>query len=247
MKKYLFFLTVTVILLSLKVQSANIGYTFEKDTFKTSLGNLVITFTGHSSIMLEAGKQLIYVDPASKLADYSVLHKADLILITHEHTDHLDTSAIKLLTGESTKTIVSVGCNGFVNNAIVLKNGESMAFGEIKIESVPAYNIVNTGSDGVPYHPKGRGNGYIINFGGKRIYVAGDTEYIPEMANLKHIDVAFLPIGLPYNMTFQMAADAARRFMPEILYPYHFDEKNPRVLIDLLKDTPIKIRIRKMK
>ena len=89
MKKYSFLLTVTVILLSLKVQSANIGYTFEKDTFKTSLGNLVITFTGHSSIMLEAGKQLIYVDPASKLADYSVLHKADLILITHEHTEDM--------------------------------------------------------------------------------------------------------------------------------------------------------------
>ena len=246
MKKYLFFVIILLVSSSLKVHSTNLSNIFEKDTIKTNRGNLIITFTGHSSLMLEAGKQVIYVDPASKVADYSVFPKADLILITHEHTDHQDSAAIGMITGRSTKTIVSLGC-GFVNNAIVLKNGESQTFGDIKIEAVPAYNIVNTGSDGIPFHPKGRGNGYVINFGGKRIYVAGDTENIPEMTNLKHIDIAFLPLGLPYNMTFQMAADAARRFMPEILYPYHFDQKDPKVLIDLLKDTQIKVKIRKMK
>jgi len=220
---------------------------FEKDTFQTAKGNLVITFIGHASLMIEAGNRIIYIDPVTTVADYSALAKGDIILVTHQHVDHLDKVALGLITTPETKTIVSLGCKGLVDNVLVMTNGETQSFGDFKIEAVPAYNIVNKGDDGVPYHPKGNGNGYVINYGGKRIYVAGDTEHIPEMSKLKKIDIAFLPVGLPYNMTYQMSADAAKSFMPTILYPYHFDEKIPRVLADLLKDTPIKVRVRKMK
>jgi len=244
----------TIILLLIMLLLAFVGNTqnksvkaFEKDTFQTSKGNLVITFLGHASLMIEAGNRIIHIDPVSTVADYSALPKGDIILVTHQHVDHLDKVALALITTPETKTIVSLGCKGLVDHALVMINGETQSFGDFVIEAVPAYNIVNKGDDGVPYHPKGNGNGYVISYGGKRIYIAGDTEHIPEMSKLKKIDIAFLPVGLPYNMTYQMTADAARSFMPSILYPYHFDERIPHVLADLLKDTPIKVRVRKMK
>jgi L-ascorbate metabolism protein UlaG (beta-lactamase superfamily) len=220
--------------------------TFEKDTFKTAKGNLVITFIGHGTLMIEAGKTVIHVDPVSREADYSALPKGDLILITHEHGDHLDKKALALITTPQTKTFVSKSCSGQVDNAKVLMNGEVQAFGDISVKAVPAYNIVNK-RDGNPYHPKGNGNGYVISYGGKNIYIGGDTENIPEMKELKNIDIAFLPMNLPYTMTPQMTADAARSFMPAILYPYHFGDTNPQLLVDLLKDTTIKVLVRKMK
>jgi L-ascorbate metabolism protein UlaG (beta-lactamase superfamily) len=102
-------------------------------------------------------------------------------------------------------------------------------------------------SEGVPFHPKGVGNGYIVTFGGKRVYIAGDTENIPEMKNIKGIDIAFLPMNLPYTMTPEMVADAARSFKPKILYPYHFGETDTAKIVDLLKDEKeVEVRIRKM-
>jgi len=151
-----------------------------------------------------------------------------------------------LITTPQTKTFVSKSCSGQVDNAKVLMNGEVQAFGDISVKAVPAYNIVNK-RDGNPYHPKGNGNGYVISYGGKNIYIGGDTENIPEMKELKNIDIAFLPMNLPYTMTPQMTADAARSFMPAILYPYHFGDTNPQLLVDLLKDTTIKVLVRKMK
>ena len=153
--------------------------TFEKDTFKTAKGNLVITFIGHGTLMIEAGKTVIHVDPVSREADYSALPKGDLILITHEHGDHLDKKALALITTPQTKIIVSKSCSGQVDNAQVLMNGEVQAFGDISVKAVPAYNIVNK-RDGNPYHPKGNGNGYVISYGGKNIYIGGDTENIPQ-------------------------------------------------------------------
>jgi L-ascorbate metabolism protein UlaG (beta-lactamase superfamily) len=221
--------------------------TFEKDTFKTTKGDLVITFIGHGTLMIEAGKKVIHIDPVSKEADYAVLPKGDIILITHEHADHLDKKALALITRPDTKTIISKSCKGLIDNALILVNGEKKTFGDLIIEAVPAYNIVNKRPDGIAYHPKGNGNGYVINFGGKRIYIGGDTENIPEMADLKNIDIAFLPMNLPYTMTPQMVASGARSFMPRILYPYHLGDTNPQLLVDLLKDTPIEVRVRKMK
>jgi len=220
---------------------------FEKDAFTTEKGPLMITFIGHGTLMIEAGKTVIHIDPVSREADYTLLPKADLILITHEHGDHLDKKALALITQPQTKIIVSQSCKGQIDNSQVMLNGETQSFGDFKIEAVPAYNIVNKRPDGGAYHPKGNGNGYVINFGGKIIYIAGDTENIPEMAVLKYIDIAFLPMNLPYTMTPQMVANGAKSFMPAILYPYHFGETDPKLLVDLLKDTKIEVRVRKMK
>jgi len=135
-----------------------------------------------------------------------------------------------------------------VEGGLVMKNGDTKTVGGLKIEAVPAYNIVHKRETGQPFHPKGVGNGYIITFGDKRVYVAGDTENIPEMKNIKNIDVAFLPMNLPYTMTPEMAADAARMIKPRVLYPYHYGETDTSKLVALLKDTKeIEVRIRKMK
>jgi L-ascorbate metabolism protein UlaG (beta-lactamase superfamily) len=124
--------------------------------------------------------------------------------------------------------------------------GDIKTAGQIEVEAVSAYNIVNERSKGQPFHPKGVGNGYIIKMGEKKFYIAGDTENTPEMKTLRGINVAFLPMNLPYTMTPAMVADAARAFNPEILYPYHYGETNTDELVRLLKDTSIEVRIRKL-
>ena len=126
--------------------------------------------------------------------------------------------------------------------------GEADTVDSIRIEAVPAYNIVNRRPDGTPFHPRGTGNGYVLTFGDTRVYVAGDTENIPEMKALKNIDIAFLPVNLPYTMSPEMAADAARAFRPKILYPYHYGETDLSKLKDALgSERDIEIRIRDMK
>jgi L-ascorbate metabolism protein UlaG (beta-lactamase superfamily) len=131
--------------------------------------------------------------------------------------------------------------------SITLKNGDEKTIMGLKIEAVPAYNLVNMRSPGVPFHAKGIGNGYIITFSDKRLYIAGDTENIPEMKNLRNIDIAFLPMNLPYTMTPDMVADAVRSFRPKIVYPYHYGKTDASQLIDLLKNEKnIEVRVRKM-
>jgi L-ascorbate metabolism protein UlaG (beta-lactamase superfamily) len=130
----------------------------------------------------------------------------------------------------------------------VMHNGDSKIFEGIAVAAVPAYNLVHKRENGQPYHPKGEGNGYVLTFGAKRIYIAGDTENIPEMSRLKGIDIAFLPMNLPYTMTPEMAATAARSFHPKVLYPYHYGETDPSRLVSLLKGSPgIEVRIRRMR
>jgi len=221
---------------------------FEHDIIETSGGDLRITFFGHATLMFEIAGKVIHVDPWSKFADYSKLGDADLILVTHEHGDHLDPEAIEVIRKEDTKIVLTKACTEDIAGGIVMKNGDTETVLGLKIEAVPAYNIVHKRSSGEPFHPKGRGNGYIITFGDKRVYVAGDTENTPEMKKLKNIDVAFLPMNLPYTMTPEMVADAAKAFKPKILYPYHYSETDPTKLVELLKDTKqIEIRIRKMR
>ncbi len=129
-----------------------------------------------------------------------------------------------------------------------MKNGDVRTVGGLRIEAVPAYNIVHKRPNGQAYHPKGDGNGYVVTFGDKRVYIAGDTENIPEMKNLKKIDVAFLPMNVPYTMTPEMVADAAKTFKPGILYPYHYGQMDPNTLVNLLKDSKqTEVRIRKMR
>jgi L-ascorbate metabolism protein UlaG (beta-lactamase superfamily) len=220
---------------------------FEADTIKTETGDLKITFIGHATLMFEYQGKVIHVDPVGSAADYSKLPKADIILVTHEHFDHFDPKAIKILQKDSTRLLLTKTCAGKIDGGTVMKNGDVLTVDGLKIEAVPAYNIVNKRPDGQPFHPKGVGNGYIINFDKTRVYVAGDTENTPEMKQLKKIDIAFLPMNLPYTMTPEMVADAARAFQPRILYPYHYGQTDPQKLVELLKDTKIEVRIRKLK
>jgi L-ascorbate metabolism protein UlaG (beta-lactamase superfamily) len=219
---------------------------FEKDTIETSTGELEITFVGHGSLMFKLGDTVIHVDPVSSEADYSKMPKADIILVTHEHRDHLDPDAIAAISKEGTTLLLTEKCAATVSGGIVLKNGDVRTVDGMKIEAVPAYNIVHKRPSGEPFHPKGVGNGYVITFGDTRVYVAGDTENTPEMKALKDIDVAFLPMNLPYTMTPAMVADAAKAFRPKVLYPYHFGATDTSELARLLKDDPIEVRVRKM-
>ncbi|MDZ7375602.1 MAG: MBL fold metallo-hydrolase [candidate division KSB1 bacterium] len=221
---------------------------FVTDTIQTSAGKLEITFIGHGTLMFKFGDRIVHVDPVSREADYNRFPKADLILVTHEHGDHLDPKATEAIKTDHTTLIVTERCYEKINAGIVMKNGQIRSFGAITIEAVPAYNIVHKRDSGQPFHPKGEGNGYVITFGDKRVYVAGDTENTPEMKALKKIDIAFLPMNLPYTMTPEMVADAAKAFPPKILHPYHYGSTDPNQLIELLKtEKDIEVRIRSMK
>jgi L-ascorbate metabolism protein UlaG (beta-lactamase superfamily) len=202
---------------------------FESDVFKTAADDLRITFIGHGSLLFSFGKLQVYVDPDGRLADFSRLPKADLILITHQHGDHFDPAAIKMLRQDATQIFVSPACQPLPAAARTLKNGDSAQANGVTVDAVPAYNIVHQRSKGLPFHPRGEGNGYVLTFAGLRVYVAGDTE------------------NIPYTMTPEMTAMAAQAIKPRVLYPYHFSDTDPQKLVNLLKmDGAIEVRIRKL-
>ena len=230
--------------------SAAAEETFEEDIIKTSSGELKITFIGHGTLMFTFNGKVIHVDPVSREADYSKLPKADLILITHEHGDHLDIKAVSALRTEKTILVYTESCAEQlkeVQGGNIMKNGDSLTLIGLPLKAVPAYNIVHKREGGNPFHPEGVGNGYVITFGDKNVYVAGDTENTPEMKQLKHIDITFLPMNLPYTMTPEMVADAVMAFKPKILYPYHYGNTDTSIIVNLLKDAKdIEVRIRNM-
>ncbi len=217
-----------------------------EDVIETSGGELRIRFIGHGSLMFVFGGKVVHVDPYGSQDDYSRLPKADLVMITHEHGDHLDQDALAKVRTDRTDLVLTEAAAEKVGGGIVMRNGEIKTVGGFRIEAVPAYNIVHKRPSGAPYHPRGIGNGYIITFGEKRVYIAGDTENTPEVKALRDIDIAFLPMNLPYTMTPAMVADAARAIKPEILYPYHFGDTDVTELAPLLKGSGIEIRIRDM-
>ncbi|HEB31350.1 MAG TPA: MBL fold metallo-hydrolase [Spirochaetes bacterium] len=219
---------------------------FETDTIKTSSGDLDITFIGHGTLMFSFGGKVIHIDPVKRAADYNKLTKADLILVTHDHPDHLDPQTIRKLSDDGTRLVLTRKAAEKVKGGIIMNNGETIFVEGLEIEAVPAYNIVHMRSKGKPFHPRGVGNGYVITFGDKKVYVAGDTENTPEMKKLKDIDIAFLPMNLPYTMTPEMVADAAKAFKPGILYPYHYGKTDTSKILKLLEGTGIEVRIRKM-
>jgi len=217
------------------------------DKISTSAGDVEMHFIGHGSLMFIVNNYCIHIDPVRSSGSYKNLLQADLILITHEHYDHLDPDLISELRKPETVLLSNTNTASQIKWAQAMKAGDKKVVNNIIVEAVPAYNMVNMRSPGQPFHPKGTGNGYIITVGNRRIYVAGDTENTPEMKELKDIYVAFLPMNLPYTMTPEMVADAAMAFSPQILYPYHYGETITDKLIQLLKNTNIEVRIRNLK
>ena len=228
--------------------SANARGEFEMDTITTSEGDLKIQFIGHGSLIFTFDKKVIHIDPYGMLADYSKLPKADIILITHDHPDHFDLQAIAMIQTKDTVVILTKACAERLAGGIVMGNRDSRVVQGLQIEAVPAYNIVHKRDNGQPFHPPGAGNGYIMTCGDKRVYVAGDTENIPAMKALQRIDIAFLPMNLPYTMTPEMVAEAAQVFKSKILYPYHYGDTDTAKVVAALKAVKgIEVCIRNMK
>lgn len=220
---------------------------YTTDVFETSAGDLEILFIGHGTLMMTFGGKTIHIDPVTRVGDYSTLPDADLVLITHHHGDHLDAAALADIRTEETIVVCTARCAESLDGATVMKNGDVETISGIRIEAVPAYNIIHKRDNGDVFHPRGEGNGYVLTFGKTRVYIAGDTENVPEMKALENIDVAFLPMNLPYTMTPEMVADAAVAFKPRILYPYHYGETDTAELTALLAgQDEIEVRIRNM-
>ena len=224
--------TSTILAASVLMTTGCVAGNYQTDTFKTKGGKeVVITAIKHASLRIQYDGLEIQVDPVAEFApatDYSKFPKADVILVTHEHFDHFDRDTIATLRKDSTE--------------IVANPGESHALAKgIALDAVPAYN---TTPGHTQFHPKGRDNGYVLTIDGLRIYIAGDTEDIPEMAKLKDIDVAFLPCNQPYTMTPEQVAKAARTIKPKVLFPYHYSQTPVKRVAELLADTSIDVRIR---
>ncbi|MEW5816566.1 MAG: MBL fold metallo-hydrolase [Spirochaetota bacterium] len=217
----------------------------ESDVFPLSKGKLTLYFIGHGTLRFDYNGTVIHIDPVSNYTDYSKQPKADIILITHEHGDHLDLKAISAVSKDGTQIVCNKASYDKISKGKILENGQSFSTSGITVEAVPAYNTTS-GRD--RFHPKGRDNGYILTIEGKRLYIAGDTEDVPEMKNLKNIDIAFLPMNQPYTMTPEQVAEAVKMFHPAILYPYHYGDTDVSKLSALLKTIPgTELRIRNLK
>ena len=219
---------------------------YEKDSFQTPNGTTVTLHAlVHASIWIEAGDKQIFVDPVSQLGnrtiDYTTMPKADFILITHEHHDHLDEEAIHNLSHDLyTQMIANQASVDILGKGIVMANGDKRTLTDkITIEAVPAYNTTEGHQQ---FHPKGRDNGYILTIDGLRIYIAGDTEDIPEMADVKDIDIAFLPCNQPYTMTPEQVITVAKIIRPKVLFPYHYSQTDVSGIPAQLPDIDVRIR-----
>ena len=238
-------MTSLVVLLGLTACSQTLPY--EVDSFTTKSGKTVkFHALVHSSMLIEYDGLAIYVDPVTKLGektiDYSAMPKADYIFITHEHFDHLDTAAINKISGENTQLITNSHCAEMLSYGTVMANGDMLQLTDtISVEAVPAYN---TSEGHQQFHPQGRDNGYILTLNGLRIYIAGDTEDIPEMADVKDIDVAFLPCNQPYTMTVDQLVKAAKMIKPKVLFPYHYSQTDVSGIASQLEGEGIEVRIR---
>jgi len=211
-------------------------------TFDTSAGPVKITPVYHASVEIEAGGKVIVLDPA-KPAMFMGLPPADLILITDIHGDHMDPDMIKTVSKAGTEIIAPPAVVKTVTTASPMSNGEKKMWGAWSIEAIPMYNLTRGPEPGKLYHDKGRGDGYILTYGGKRFYFSGDTEGIPEMRALKNIDVAFVCMNLPYTMTAEEAADAVKAFHPKIAIPYHSKGQDAAVFQKSLAGTGIEVRV----
>lgn len=233
-----------LVLLAMTMQAAQ-----KSDTFTTPGGKTVtINHIKHASIHIEYEGKHIYVDPVGNLeqkTDFSMYPKANILLITHEHFDHYDALAIPKLCTSATGVYTNKSVNGMIHRGLILNNGDSITYADdIRIWAVPAYNTTEGREQ---FHPKGRDNGYILSLDGLRIYIAGDTEDIPEMANLKDIDIAFLPCNQPYTMTIDQLVKTAKAIKPKVLFPYHFSDTPINQVLIKLNGSGISTRIRDYK
>ncbi|HYG33163.1 MAG TPA: MBL fold metallo-hydrolase, partial [Clostridia bacterium] len=201
----------------------------------------------HATLALQWKDKTICVDPVGGAKAFPGLPKPDLILLTDVHGDHLSKETLAELAGPDTKlvgppAVIEQLPPDLRDHATVLTNGQTGQFLGIKIEAIPAYNLT---SERLKFHAKGRGNGYVVTLGGKRIYLSGDTEDIPEMLALKNIDVAFVCMNLPYTMTVEQAARAVRAFKPRVVYPYHYRGSDLNTFKQLVgTDAGVEVRVR---
>lgn len=202
------------------------------DRYAAEGGDIVVQPVQHASFVLTApGGAVLYNDPVGGAALYAGEPKPDLILITHQHGDHYDPETLSALAGDTTRLVVNPAVFGMLPDGLKAKarslaNGDSASVDGIAIDAVPAYN---TTEDRLKFHPKGRDNGYVLTIAGKRVYIAGDTEDIPEMRALKNVDIAFVPMNLPYTMSTDQAASAVAEFAPAVVYPYHYRGSDPQL------------------
>lgn len=214
----------------------------QTQTFPFAAGDVKITPLYHASVLIQAAGKTIYVDPAKPVKS-EALPKADLILITHEHYDHFDPEMLKALSTPDTDVIAPASVAAKYPAAHSMSNGQTRTWGKWTIAAVPAYNLVRGPATGQLFHPKGRDNGYVLSFGGKRFYFSSDTENIPEMRALRNIDVAFVCMNLPYTMPAEEAAEAVRAFHPRVVIPYHYKGQDLNVFKHKLAGTGIEVRL----
>src|ERR1051325_8025819 len=214
----------------------------QPQVFPTSTGDVKITPLNHASTLIEAAGKTIYLDPA-KPVKFDALPKADLILITDIHGDHMDPDSIKQISKADTEIISSPAVAQTVTAAKPVANGETKTWQAWTIQAIPAYNVKRGPAPGKLFHDKGRGNGYVLTYGGKRFYFSGATEGIPEMRALKNIDVAFVCMNLPYTMPPEEAADAVKAFHPKVMIPYHYRGSDLSVFQKALEGTGIEVRL----
>jgi L-ascorbate metabolism protein UlaG (beta-lactamase superfamily) len=211
------------------------------ETFATSKGPLQLTPIQHASLWIQAGGKVLYVDPAQ--GNYSGLPQADYILITDIHGDHMAPAIVAKLKKPGTVIVAPQAVADQLPGCTVMANGQTRTFGDFEVQAIPMYNL-KPAADGTVYHTKGRGNGYVLTYGGQRFYFSGDTSGIPEMKALRRIDVAFICMNLPYTMTPQEAAEAVRAFHPAVVYPYHYRGSDVQAFAKLLDGTGIDVRLR---
>ena len=219
---------------------------YEVDEFTTASGKTVkFHALMHACIRIQYDGKEIQIDPVSKLGNrtvnYADMPKADYIFVTHEHGDHYDAGALKLLSGDKTQLVMNKRCADMYGSGKVMVNGDKLQLGDIAVEAVAAYNSTPGREQ---FHPKGRDNGYILTIDGLRIYIAGDTEDIPEMSAIKDIDIAFLPCNQPFTMTPEQLIRAAKVIKPRVLFPYHYGQTDLSGVPAALKGTGIDVRIR---
>lgn len=223
-----------------------------RDTIKTSDGLLTIHPINHATFVMTWGERVVYVDPVGVGELFAEFEPPDLILITHIHGDHMSADTLKAVSTDTTRvvappTVAEKLGEGVPGELTILTNGETFESDGILTEAIPAYNLTEERRG---FHPEGRDNGYVVTIGGKRIYIAGDTEGIPEMRALENIDAAFVCMNLPYTMAVEPAAEAVLEFNPKVVYPYHYRGKGGMsdidAFIELVSVNP-EIEVRRLK